>query len=129
MTGYINPKFKFCRRFVAVMRAIINALGGKKVEDLVFLAKYADFADVFDKCQTDVLPEHSQYDLAIEIENNQIPPFGPIYDHSKTKLEVLREYINNMLTKKLIVFLKSPLGAPVLFTKKKNSELCLCVDI
>ena len=32
----------------------IRALDGKKVGDLVLPAKYADFANVFDKCQANV---------------------------------------------------------------------------
>ena len=112
----------------SLMRAIIGVLEGKKVKDLVFLAKYADFANVFDKCQADVLPEDSQYDLVIKIENNQVPSFGPTYDHSRTKLKVFCEYINNMLIKRFIVLLKSPSKALVLFTKKKNGGLCLCID-
>ena len=112
----------------SLVGAIIGALGGERVEDPVLPAKYADFADVFDKRRADVLPEHSQHDLAIEIEDNQVPPFSLTYDHSRTELEVLREYINNMLTKGFIVPSKSPSGALVLFTKKKDGGLRLCVD-
>ena len=44
------------------------------------------------------------------------------------KLEVLREYINEMLARGFIVPPKSPSGAPVLFTKKSDGGLRLCVD-
>ena len=110
------------------MRAIIRALRDKKVKDLVFSAKYADFANIFDKHRADMLPKHSQHDLAIEIKDNQVPLFGPIYDYSRTEFEVFHEYINNMLMKEFIVPSKLSLGALVFFTKKKDGKLHLCID-
>ena len=102
--------------------------GGKDEEPVFLPAQYSDFADVFDKRGADVLPQHTQHDLAIETEDNKVPPFGPTYDHSRLELEVLREYIDEMLAKGFIVPSKSPLGAPVLFTKKSDGGLRMCVD-
>ena len=102
--------------------------GPKVDKPLVLPAQYADYADVFNKQRADVLPEHSQHDLAIETEDNKIPPFGPTYDHSRLELDVLREYINDMLAKRFICPSKSPSGAPVLFTKKSDGGLRMCVD-
>lgn len=76
----------------------------------------------------DILSKHSQHDLAIKIKRNQVLLFDPIYDHDKPELEVLHEYINNMLKKKFIVHFKSLSGAPVLFTKKSDRGLHLCID-
>ena len=105
---------------------VIDDVEGKKAADPVILpAKYANFADVFDKAQADVLPEHTQHDLAIETEDNKVPPFGPTYDHSRLELKVLREYIDKMLAKRFIISLKSPSRAPVLFTKKSEGGLCM----
>lgn len=84
--------------------------------------------NIFDKCWADILSEHSQHNLVIKIEGDQIPPFGLIYDHSKSELEVLCEYINDMLEKKFIIFSESPLEAPILFTKKSDRGLYLYVD-
>ena len=97
-------------------------------EPLVLPAQYADYADVFDKQRADVLPEHSQHNLAIETEDNKMLHFGPMYDHSRLELNVLREYINDMLAKGFICPSKSPSRAPVLFTKKSNGGLRMCVD-
>ena len=112
-----------------VGRVGTGGVPGPKVDKLLVLpAQYADYADVFDKQRADVLPEHSQHNLAIETEDNKIPPFGPTYDHSRLELDVLREYISDMLAKGFICPLKSPSRAPVLFTKKSDGGLRMCVD-
>ena len=95
---------------------------------VVLLKKYSDFANVFSKTNADILPEHSMYDLAIETEKGKIPPFGPVYNHSGIELQTLRDYINMILAKSFIILSKVPFRAPVLFPKKKNSGLHLCVS-
>ena len=102
--------------------------GPKVDKPVVLLAQYANYADVFDKQRVDVLSEHSQHNLAIETEDNKVLSFGPTYDHDRLKLDVLRKYINDMLAKEFIYPLKSPLEAPVLFTKKSDRGLRTCVD-
>ena len=62
------------------------------------------------------------------MEEGKQPPFSSTYDHSQFKLDVLCKYINKMLEKRFIMLSKSPAEAPVLFTKKKNGEIRLCVD-
>jgi hypothetical protein len=47
---------------------------------------------------------------------------------STNKLKALKSYINKMLGKGFIQSSNSPAGAPVLFVKKKNSTLRLCID-
>ena len=101
-----------------------------KVEpsNVILPKKYSDFADVFNMSKTNVLPAHSRHDLAIKTEDNTVFLFGPVYDHFKLELDVLREYIRDMCAKSFIVPSKSPFGAPILFNKKKNGGLRLCVD-
>ena len=47
---------------------------------------------------------------------------------SETELKAWREYLNNMLGKGFIRPSNSPAGAPILFAKKKDGSLRLCVD-
>ena len=56
------------------------------------------------------------------------PPFGPIYGLSEPELEALRGYIDENLARGSIRHSKSPTGAPILFLKKKDGLLRLCVD-
>jgi len=66
--------------------------------------------------------------LKIEIEDGAKPPLGPIYPLSESELVALREFINEHLAMGFICSSKSPFGAPVLFIKKKDGSLRLCVD-
>ena len=100
----------------------------KKPSSTILPEKYSNFSDVFDKVCADKLLRHNKHDLAIETEKGKQPPFGPIYSHFQLKLEVFCKYTDKMLGKKFIVLSKLPAGAPVLFTKKKNGGLHLCVD-
>jgi hypothetical protein len=47
---------------------------------------------------------------------------------SQTELVALREYIDENLSKNFIQHSKSPAGAPILFVKKKDRSLYMCVD-
>lgn len=87
-----------------------------------------DFADVFDKAKTNILPSHSRHDLTIKIEDNEIALFGLVYDYFKLELDVLYEYIRDICTKSFIVFFKLFFGVSVLFTEKKNRRLKLYVN-
>jgi len=51
-----------------------------------------------------------------------------IYPLYGTKLGLLHKFLNDMLGKGFIQSSQSPVGAPVLFAKKKDSTLRLCVD-
>ncbi|KAL1942409.1 hypothetical protein VTO73DRAFT_6011 [Trametes versicolor] len=90
--------------------------------------EYHEFADVFSKSQADILPEHRPYDLKITLEDGGVPPLGPIYSLSKLELDTLCEYIDENLRSGFIHPSNSPCGAPVLFVKKKDGSLRLCVD-
>jgi hypothetical protein len=86
------------------------------------LTQYQNFKDVFEKKNVDILPEHHLYDCAIELQDE------PIYNLSQTELTTLREYIDENLSKNFIQHSKSPVGAPILFVKKKDGSLHMCVD-
>ncbi|CDO69493.1 hypothetical protein BN946_scf184662.g13 [Trametes cinnabarina] len=90
--------------------------------------EYHEFADVFSKSKADELPEHRPDDLKIDLKEGATPPLGPIYSLSKVELYTLREYIEENLRSGFIRPSKSPCGAPVLFVKKKDRSLQLCVD-
>ena len=94
-----------------------------KPSNVVLPEKYSNFADVFDKTKANILSGHSRHDLAIKTENNKIPSFESIYNHSQLKLDILHEYIKDMYAKGFIVLFKSLSGAPILFTKKKNGGI------
>ncbi|GBG73291.1 hypothetical protein CBR_g13010 [Chara braunii] len=64
----------------------------------------------------------------IILEDGAVPPCGCIYRMSKDELSVLRAQLDDLLEKGWIRPSSSPYGAPVLFVRKKNKDLRLCVD-
>ena len=56
------------------------------------------------------------------------PGFGPIYSLSTVEQQALREYLDDNLQKGFITPSESPAGSPILFVKKKDGSLRLCVD-
>ena len=91
-------------------------------------SEYHEFADLFSKKEADMLPPHRPYDHQIPLEPGTTPPFSSIYFMSPTKLEVLRKYIDENLKKGFIRHSQSSCGAPILFVKKADGTLRLCVD-
>jgi transposase InsO family protein len=91
-------------------------------------SEYHDFLDVFSKEASNRLPEHRPYDLKIDIEGATSIPSGPIYSLSEPEQLALREYIQENLAKGHIRSASAPGGAPVLFVKKSDGSLRLCVD-
>jgi len=83
---------------------------------------------VFSKSKAKNLAPHRDYNLKIEIEDGAKPPLGPIYPLLESKLVALREFIDQHLAMGFICSSKSPFGAPVLFVKKKDGSLQLCID-
>ena len=95
---------------------------------VVIPEEYHDFFDIFSRANTKTLPPNCPYDHTIKIKNNGSPPHGSIYPLSNTKLEALHDYLEDMLGKGFIHPSQSPGGAPVVFMKKKDGSLRMCVD-
>ena len=92
------------------------------------LSEYHEFANVFSMTKAEILPPHRPYDLKINLEEGAQPPVGPIYSLSASEQEALKEFIEENLNMGFIRPTSSSHGAPVLFVKKKDSSLCLCVN-
>jgi hypothetical protein len=91
-------------------------------------SEYHEYADLFSEQEALKLPPHRPYDHQIPLEDGTTPPFGTIYPMSVTELETLRKYVEDNLQKGFIRHSQSPCGAPVLFVKKPDGSLRLCVD-
>ena len=92
-------------------------------------ASYADFADVFNEAADEILPPHrGDLDHAIELLPGTSPPFGPLYNLSEQELQSLKTYLDRNMATQYINRSKSSAGAPILFVKKKDGSLRLCVD-
>jgi len=90
--------------------------------------EYNEVANVFNRAKVDTLSPHQPYDPKINLEEGSSPPFGPIYSMSSSKLESLREFLDEHLNIGLICSSHCSYGAPILFIQKKDGSLQLCVD-
>ncbi|SGY86371.1 BQ5605_C009g05813 [Microbotryum silenes-dioicae] len=91
-------------------------------------SEYHHLLAAFSKVKADQLPPHRKFDLSIDLEDNTTPPFGPLYPLSETELQTLSSWLKENLSKNFIRASTSPAGAPVLFVRKKDGSLRLCVD-
>ncbi len=92
-------------------------------------SEFADFADVFSPKLAAERPEHTGInDHAIELVDNWQPPYGSIYSLGPVELEILKAYNKNNLASGFIRPSKSLAGVPILFDKKPDRSLRLCVD-
>src|SRR5438876_527140 len=106
-----------------------NLATEQATESPVIPEEYRDLAEAFSKSKSEELPPHrGSLDHSIPLEKDSKPVFGPIYNLSETELQVLREYIEEKLRKGFIRPSTSPFGSPVLFVKKPDGSLRLCVD-
>ena len=65
---------------------------------------------------------------AIELKESKQPPFEPIYSLGPIELETLKTYIEINLANGFIRPFKSPARASILFNRKPDGSLRLCVD-
>ena len=89
---------------------------------------YHKFADVFSKAKALVLVPHRDYNLKIDLEEGATLLPGRLYSLSPVELEALRTFIDENLHFGFIRPTSSSHAAPVLFIKKKDGSLRLCVD-
>ncbi len=92
-------------------------------------SKYTDFADIFSWKLTVELPEHTRInDHIIKFINDKQLPYGSIYSLVPMELETLKAYIKNNLANSFIKLSESSSRVPILFDKKPDSSLRLCID-
>ncbi|GBG93209.1 hypothetical protein CBR_g60597 [Chara braunii] len=85
-----------------------------------------EYRDVFE-APTGTVPDRP-IRHEITLETGAVPPRGCTYRMSEEELEVLRAQLDDLLDKGWIRPSCSPYGAPVLFVRKKNKDLRLCID-
>src|SRR6266436_6276376 len=90
--------------------------------------EYHKFRDVFSGEKANVLAPHWPYNLKINLEEGAKPFHRPIYSLLPLELTVLREFLEENVWNGFIHPSKSLWGSPVLFVKKKDGSLHLCID-
>ena len=90
--------------------------------------EYQEFKDIFMSSLIRELPEHSPFDHEIKLMDGKELIFKPIYQLSELESRTLREYLDENLKKGYICQSKSPARYPIIFVKKKDGSLWLCMD-
>ena len=86
-----------------------------------------EFPDVFPEKLLGVPPER-EVDLSIEVVQGTTPISRTPYHMAPTELKELKTQLQKLLDKGFIRPSVSPCGAPVLFVKKKDGTLRMCID-
>ena len=114
--------------FLAIIRSSEEQLPAKEQPPGACKQILEEFQDVFPKDLPAGLPPKRTYDHRIEIEPGQSPPFRPIYKQSYAELEEMKRQLTELIEKGFIRPSRSPYGAPVLFVRKKNGDMRMCID-
>uniref|UniRef100_M1CYN1 Gag-pol protein n=1 Tax=Solanum tuberosum TaxID=4113 RepID=M1CYN1_SOLTU len=73
-------------------------------------------------------PPAREIDFGIDLLLDTQPIFIPPYRMAPLELKELKEQLKDLLDKGFIRLSISPWGAPVLFVRKKDSSLRMCID-
>ena len=118
--------------FSASLYEIDRALDREVIADgklaSLITEEYHDFLPLFSEIAARELPPRRSYDYTIPLKEGFNPPFGPIYSLSRVELEALKTWLEDNLSKGFIRSSSSPACAPILFVKKSDGSLRLCVD-
>jgi len=117
----------FSFQFHSIIQAKSTTIS-EKINLSAIPEEYHKYTNVFSKSKAETLTPHRSYDLQIDLEKDFHPPVGTIYSLSKFEQKALKEFINENLTNGFICSTSLPHGALVLFVKKKDGSLWLCVD-
>ncbi|KAL0549558.1 hypothetical protein IC582_014043 [Cucumis melo] len=86
-----------------------------------------DYPDVFAE-ELPGLPPHREVEFSIELEPSTVPISRAPYRMAPAELKELKVQLQELLDKGFIRPSVSPWGAPVLFVKKKDGSMRLCID-
>jgi hypothetical protein len=86
------------------------------------------YKDVFPDALPDGLPPSREVDHKIELIPGSSPPSRPTIRLSATELAELKMQLTELQAAGFIRPSKSPFGAPILFVKKKDGTMRMCVD-
>jgi hypothetical protein len=87
-----------------------------------------EFEDIFSEGTFDHLPKHQKWDHTIELEREPSAGFRKVYPMSPKEQRELDAFLEEALATGRIRHLKSPIGAPVFFIKKKDGKPCFVQD-
>ena len=113
---------KGCETFLAV---ILDSKRGQVDVEKILVVRV--FPDVFPD-ELPGIPLEREVNLSIEIVPGTVPMSRAPYRMAPKELKELKSQLQELLDKRIIRPSVSPWGAPVLFVKKKDDTLQMCID-
>jgi hypothetical protein len=89
--------------------------------------KYKDFTNIFDKMKINKLLKHNSQNHEINTKN-KMSSFESIYNLFIIELKIFKKYLDEFLIKEFIVSSFSSTKVSILFVKKSEDDLKLCVN-
>ena len=99
-------------------------MGESHIEDVPVVC---EFPDVFPE-ELSGLPPPREVEFTIELVSGAEPISKAPYRMAPLELQELKEQLQELLDRSVIRPSVSPWGAPVLFVKKKDGSMRLCID-
>ena len=95
----------------------------------VISSEYHDFLNVFSKKLVDVFLSHRKHDYTIELKSEiEKSNYALLYNMSEDELLLKKKYLEENLKKKFLTTSSVFFAFSILFAKKSEKELRLCVD-
>ena len=96
--------------------------------DTTIPIEYKDLRGAFSEEASNELPNHNMSDMKIDFKEGQEPRNTGLRPMSPMELEELRKYLEENLGKGWIRRSKSPILAPIVFARKKDGSIRVCID-
>lgn len=122
-----------CTAFKASLYDTYKAIGAKDLKECpleeIVPEQYHEFRSLFSKvCADHLSPHRPDIDHMVRLDQGATPTWGPLYSMSRADLVVPKEWLEGNMSKEFISQSSSAFAAPVLFAKKPDGELQLCID-
>ncbi|TYK06203.1 ty3-gypsy retrotransposon protein [Cucumis melo var. makuwa] len=121
----LGTNFKFKGVGTVVLPKVISSMKANKLLNQEPAVR--DYPDVFPE-ELPRLPPYREIDFAIELEPGTVPIFKAPYRMAPVELKELKVQLQELLDKDFTRPSVSRWGAPVLFVKKKDGSMRLCID-
>ena len=107
----------------------VSLAAAKKLDEAIEIPKaWLKHSDIFDDEKTYQLPKHDSTDHVIDLKKSKTPSYDSIYSLFEKELKVLKQYIDRHLIIEFIRFFTFSVDVSILFVKKKDGDLRLCVN-
>jgi len=112
-----------------INKAIETKYLKEKLLDAVMPKQYHEFLPLFSTVVADRLPPHRpNIDHEVRLKDCETPSWGPLYKVSRDELIVMKEWLEENMTKGFTWQSSSPYAAPCLLAKKPDGRLRFSID-